>query len=148
MPLERSFATPQEAAFEAAIPVETGESIFFVAGQIHNSLVLKAQEPGFNFVYSSKFFLTNATLLALKLTDPFGVDSFVDSARITAPILELITGDTATPTISGGTYMRFSTNKTDFPFSGVWRVQGLYVEGGIERPGDSVYFVVGDSFYG
>ena len=44
--------------------------------------------------------------------------------------------------------MQFTTNKTDFPFAGVWRVKGLYVEGGIERPGDSVYFVVGDTFYG
>lgn len=146
MALERSFETAQEGAFEPSMVIDS--SIFFVAGQIYNSLVLKAREPQFIFIYNTKFSLINNSLLALKLTDPYGVDSFVDPSRITAPFADINTGDTATPTISGGTYMSFSTNKTDFPFSGVWRVQGLYVEGGIERPGDSVYFVVGDSFYG
>lgn len=150
MPLERSFATAQEGPFSSVFvpPVVDNDSVFFVAGQIHNSLVLKAQEPEFLFIYYTKFSLINNTALALKLTDPYGRDYLVDVSRLSAPIEDITTGDPATPTISGGTYIRFTTNKTDFLFAGVWRVKGLYVENGIERPGDSVYFVVGDSFYG
>ena len=128
-------------------PAEANDSIFFVAGEIHNSLVLKAREPEFLFIYYTKFNLTGNTALALKLTDPHGTDYIVDATRLSAPVEDIATGDPATPTLSGGTYMQFSTTKTDFPFAGVWRVKGLYVEGDIERPGDSVYFVVGDSFY-
>ena len=146
MALERSFGIAQSGAFEPVVVIDS--SIFFVAGNIYNSLVLKAQEPEFLFIYYTKFSLINSTKLALKLTDPYGAIYFVDETRISAPFTDINTGDTATPTISGGTYMQFSTSKTDFLVPGVWRVQGLYVEGGIERPGDSVYFVVGDSFYG
>lgn len=150
MALERSFETAQEGPFDLAIapPVPGVDSIFFVAGNIYNSLVLKAKEPLFVFIYSAKFSLINNTLLALKLTDPYGSEYFVDASRLSAPLADINTGDVATPIISGGTYISFTTNKTDFPFAGVWRVQGLYVEGDIERPGDAVYFVVGNSFYG
>jgi len=146
--LNRSFESPESGGFIPGAIVPVAESLFFVVGRIYDSLTLKAQEPGFSFVYATENILSSNTLLALKLTDPFGNVAYIDSSRITAPNSDLITGDPARPTISGGTYMQFITTALDFLIAGVWRVQGLYVEGGIERPGDAVYFVVGDSFYG
>ena len=148
MALNRSFVAPQSTGF-AALPVVTvSDSLFFISGEFHNSLTLKAKEPEFLFIYATTFNITNRTALALKLTDPYGVPSIIPSERLTAPAIGLVTGDPARPSLDGGTYMQFSTTKTDFTVSGVWKVQGMYIKGAIERPGDAVYFVVGDSFYG
>ena len=140
--------TDDQVFIPNALPGDPDVSIFFASSEIHNSLVLKAREPEFLFIYYAKFNLTNNTELALKLTDPNGSELLVDALRLSAPLVDINTGDPATQTLSGGTYIQFTTNKTDFLLAGVWRVKGLYIEGDIERPGDSVYFVVGDSFYG
>ena len=146
--INRSFESPESGGFIPSAVVPVTDAVFFVSGQIHNSLTLKAQEPGFTFAYAAQIILTESSLLALKLTNPFGSVTFIETSRITAPNTDLVTGDPATPTLSGGTYMQITTTKEDFPIAGVWRVQGLNIKDGIERPGDSVYFVVGDSFYG
>ena len=147
MALERSFIVPpQEAAFVAVAVEPTRESLFFVVGRIHNSLIMKAREPGFLFIYATNFLLTRGTEYRLKLTDPYGTDVEIDPTRISTPAADVVTGDSALPSIDGGTYMQFTTSKEDFQSVGVWRVQGLYVEGGIERPGDAAYFTVGEGF--
>ena len=149
MALERSFIVPpQEAAFEA-VAVEPAEvSLFFVVGKMHNSLTMKARESGFLFIYATNFLLTKGTEYKLKLTDPYDKEVLVDSQRISIPSVDVDTGAPEFPSIDGGTYMQFTTNNVDFQFAGVWRAKGLYVENGIEKPGDSVYFTVGSSFYG
>lgn len=146
--LVRSFATPQVGGFlPVALPAPE-ESLFFAIGQIYNTLTLKAQASNFRFIYASKFSLGSNTAIRLKLTDPYGNYVFIDPSRLSISNDDISTGNAAFPTIGGGTYMQFMTSKTDFPFAGVWSVEGLYISGETEIPGDKAYFVVGDSFYG
>lgn len=114
-------------------------------------MALKATESGKPFRYDTGTDLSANTALALKFTNPAGLEITVANPRVTAPGFNVtVTVNGAEVTFLGNEYMEFFTNSTDFLTAGNWKVCGTYTNtGAAPNPeiwfGDEVSFIVSEA---
>lgn len=110
---------------------------------------LNVGESGKLFGYNTNFDLSPNTLLELKITDPNGVETAINSSRITAPASSAAFDENGKDvTYLANEYMQFTTTTLDFTVGGTWSICGTYTNTATDPDqiyhGDTVFFPVGN----
>ena len=88
---------------------------------------LKVGESGKLIGYNTNFDLSSNTSLSLTLVEPSGVESAINTSRISAPAVNgTFEEGGADTTYTANEYMQFTTIASDFTTSGTWKLYGTY----------------------
>lgn len=88
---------------------------------------LTKDESGKLFGYNVEFDMSQNTALALKVTDPEGVETEITPGRISVPIIDGVFEENGEDkTYLANEYMQFITEATDFTKIGVWAICGVF----------------------